>query len=254
MPAFIFSRILVVLVVLLIYALWVIIYLWLERRQRKDNKEKPVFFAVRKEKKDIVGKSRYVLGGGQTQQEAATGPQSESPDQNPGIFASENKKGHPRIPPEELDRVFNEPPQGETNEPLQIYVPLYDEKTEDEEADENEDYFEDTDEAEEAIPLQHAKLARGVRFEQLGEAYHTVVHYPDLTRKEKEDTGRILTEMKHTDMFEAVVSSHPEGENRVTYLIDTYLDAFYAKIAASMNESPTQRGVPSDFNIRDFIP
>ncbi|WP_300744580.1 hypothetical protein, partial [uncultured Rikenella sp.] len=164
------------------------------------------------------------------------------------IFAPASVPEHPRqIPPEDLDEVFGDVPDGEHNEPLDIYYPLYEESFPDTEAEEPED---DTEE----LPLLGRSLAQGVSFEQMGEVYRHVVHDPPITDEQKEETGRLLLGLKETDMFEAIVSGCPDGNDRVKNLIDTYLSAFHRRMAAETAESPSAQGVvPEGFDVRDYV-
>ena len=166
------------------------------------------------------------------------------------IFASASAPEHPRqIPSEELDEVFGEVPAGEQNEPLDIYYPLYEESFPDTEAEEPDD----EDETEE-LPLLGRSLAQGVSFEQMGEVYRHVVHDPPITDYQKEETGRLLLGLKETDMFEAIVSGCPDGNDRVKNLIDTYLSAFHRRMAAEAAESSSPQGVvPEGFDVRDYV-
>ncbi|MCD8567080.1 MAG: hypothetical protein LRY50_01505, partial [Geovibrio sp.] len=103
------------------------------------------------------------------------------------------------------------------NPPLDIDCPIPEEP---EPGDEEEEY--------EALQISGRSLAEGISFEQMGEAYRTVVHNPIITEEKKEETGRVLLYLKHTDMFEAMVSGEPEREDRVGGLIDSYLKAFHS--------------------------
>jgi hypothetical protein len=92
------------------------------------------------------------------------------------------------------------------------------------------------DEEYEALQVSGRPLAEGISFEQMGEAYRTVVHNPIITEEKKEETGRVLLHLKHTDMFEAMVSGEPEREDRVGGLIDSYLKAFHQRKAESQEK------------------
>lgn len=89
----------------------------------------------------------------------------------------------------------------------------------------------------------------------MGEVYrHVVQQSPIITTEQKEKAGRILLNLKQTDMFEAIVSGHPEGKDKVKDLIDTYLSAFQRKVYERSAESPSPQGaVPSDFDVRNYV-
>ncbi|MFA7136053.1 MAG: hypothetical protein WC125_09380, partial [Bacteroidales bacterium] len=95
--------------------------------------------------------------------------------------------------------------------------------------------------------------AQGVSFEQMGEAYRHVVHNPTITDEQKEETGRVLLNLKGTDMFEAIVSGQPGGGDKVDILINTYLTAFQKKVAERSAESLSPQGeVPTGFDVRMY--
>lgn len=234
-----------------IYAVWTMVYLnRLGKSQKKKNDVKEQSPAKRK-KGDIIGKSRFVLPlSGHSQTEAAVTPETESDTEKENIFAPASVPEHPRqIAPEELDDVFGIVPEGETNEPLDIDYPLVVKPFPEEEAEE----IEDEDESED-LPIKGKPVAQGVSFEQMGEAYRHVVHNPTITDEQKEETGRVLLNLKGTDMFEAIVSGQPERGDKVDILINTYLTAFQQKVAERSAESqPPQGEVPTGFDVRDFM-
>ncbi len=229
------------------YALWTVWYLF--RESRRNNCRPPVS-ADATVRREIIGKSRFVLDRRRSLPQAAVAAQTEKGIEKEDIFAPASVPEHPRqIPPEDLDEVFGDVPDGEHNEPLDIYYPLYEESFPDTEADEPDD----EDETEE-LPLLGRSLAQGVSFEQMGEVYRHVVHDPPITDEQKEETGRLLLGLKETDMFEAIVSGCPDGNDRVKNLIDTYLSAFHRRMAAETAESPSAQGVvPEGFDVRDYV-
>lgn len=229
------------------YALWTVWYLF--RESRRSNRRPPVSGAAPR-CQEIIGKSRFVLNRRRSLPQASIAAGTEKGIEKEPIFAPANAPEHPRqIPPEDLDEVFGEVPAGEQNEPLDIYYPLYEESFPDTEAEESDD----EDETEE-LPLLGRSLAQGVSFEQMGEVYRHVVHDPPITDYQKEETGRLLLGLKETDMFEAIVSGCPDGNDRVKNLIDTYLSAFHRRMAAEAAESPSPQGVvPEGFDVRDYV-
>lgn len=229
------------------YALWAAWYLF--RESRRSNRRPPVSDAAPR-RREIIGKSCFVLDRRRSLPQAAVAAETEKGIEKEPIFASASAPEHPRqIPPEDLDEVFGEVPAGEQNEPLDIYYPLYEESFPDTEAEESDD----EDETEE-LPLLGRSLAQGVSFEQMGEVYRHVVHDPPITDYQKEETGRLLLGLKETDMFEAIVSGCPDGNDRVKNLIDTYLSAFHRRMAAEAAESPSPQGVvPEGFDVRDYV-
>ncbi|GHT57775.1 conjugal transfer protein TraD [Bacteroidia bacterium] len=243
--------ILVLLIVFaVIYAIWTMVYLnRLGKTEKKKSDAKEQNPAKRK-KGDIIGKSRFVLPlSGQSPPEATVTSETELDTKKENIFAPASVPEHPRqIAPEELDDVFGAVPEGETNEPLDINYPLQVKPFPEEEAEETEDEDESED-----LPIKGKPVAQGVSFEQMGEAYRHVVHNPTITEEQQEETGRVLLNLKGTDMFEAIVSGQPGRGDKVDILINTYLTAFQKKVAERSAESLTlQSEVPAGFNIRMY--
>lgn len=238
-----------------IYAVWTMVYLSRERHSREKTEKKKNDAdgqsTVKCKKGDIIGKSRFVLPlSGQSRPEATVTPETESDTKKENIFAPASVPEHPRqIAPEELDDVFGAVPEGETNEPLNIDYPLQVKPFPEEEAEETEDEDESED-----LPIRGKPVAQGVSFEQMGEAYRHVVHNPTITDEQKEETGRVLLNLKGTDMFEVIVSGHPERGDKVDILMNTYLTAFQKRIAGKSAESPSPQGeAHSGFDARKFF-
>lgn len=231
------------------YALWTIRYFLKDRHRRTASEAFVGGDKIRR--KEIIGKSRFILARRHSLPQAAIGPENEQYSDKSDIFAPASVPERPRqIPPEELDEVFGDVPAGEQNAPLEIDYPLYEEPFPDTEAD----YFDDVEDDTEELPLSGRSLAQGIRFEQMGEVYRHVVHDPPITDYQKEETGRLLLGLKETDMFEAIVSGCPDGNDRVKNLIDTYLSAFQRRMAAGAAESPSPQGVvPEGFDVRDYV-
>lgn len=242
------------------YALWMMYFTMRESRRadgtgRKDKGAAPSS-GDKRMAGDIVGKSRFVLPvSGQSRPEAAVAAETESDTEKENSFAPANVPEHPRqIAPDELDEVFGQVPEGETNEPLDMDFPLYESfPEEDRESMEDSDFGDDEDENED-YPYEGKSYAQGVSYDQLGDAYRHVVHDPEITVQQKEETGRILLNLKGTDMYGAIVSGNPEREDKITSLIDTYLSAFDKRIAGESAQSPPVQGAfPPDFDVREYV-
>ena len=231
----------------IIYALWTMYFFISEnRRFQKENSETMLREQDKKKNKvDIVGKSQFVLKERIPVTQTAKEADNEKEKGKGNIFAlSDVPKEHSRIiPADKLDEVFGEVPPGEANPPLDIDCPMSEEP---ESEDEEEEY--------EALQVSGRSLAEGISFEQMGEAYRTVVHNPIITEEKKEETGRVLLHLKHTDMFEAMVSGEPEWEDRVGGLINSYLKAFHQRKAGESGENkPSATSVPKGFDIRNYV-
>ncbi len=198
------------------------------------------------ERREVIGKSLFVLPRSHSQTQAATSEKTVEKDEKANIFAPENVPQHPRqIPPEKLDEVFGAPPAGEANEPDEYDLPLYEEP--DYAAEDNED------ENDGSQPFAGRPRATGASFEQISEAYRAVVHDNPLTDEKQQEAGRTLLGLKQTDMFEAIVSAAPGGKGKVSALIDAYLAAYEKKMTAENGEGPSLRSdVPEGFDVRTF--
>lgn len=247
------STILVLLVAFtVIYALWTMFFFISEnRRLRKENREAILNEQDEKKRKgDIIGKSLFVLKERIPAPQTAKEPDNEKDNGNENIFVpSDVPKEHPGIiPADELDEVFGDVPPGQANPPLDVDCPMPEKPDKEEEEDQ------DGEEEYEALQVSGRLLAEGISFEQMGEAYRTVVHNPILTGEKKEETGRVLLNLKHTDMFEAMVSGEPEREDRVGGLIDSYLKAFHQRKAERSGENkPPEAPVPKGFDVRKYV-
>lgn len=246
----------VLLAVAVAYALWMMFYLTREshRTNRAGKTGGSAADSSRSviRKGDIIGKSHFVLPSrSHSQPLTATASENENRTENPDIFAPASVPEHPRqIPPDELDEVFGMAPEGEANEPLDIELPPDQETFPDDDAD----FFNDEDDENEDLPSRGRQSAQGLNFDELGDAYRQVVHNPTITDEQKEKTGRILLDLKETDMLRAIVSGKPEREDRVKSLIDTYLSAFHRRMSESSAESPSPQGVvPEGFDVREFM-
>lgn len=232
------------------YLLWVVRCLSVtgDGNVRGDHKKDDV--KGEKGRGDIVGASRFVLPQRLSQSEAATEIENGKGIENRIIFAKATIPEHPRqIPPEELDEVFGYPPDGVENDPLDIDFPLY-ESFPDERIEEP-DYDDDESESE---PIPGRTLAQGVSFEQMGEVYRRVALNQTITDEQKVETGRILSQMKGTDVFEAIVSGQLDGRDRVKELMDAYLGSFQQRMSGGKGESQSPQGeVPADFDVRNFV-
>ena len=231
----------------ILYALWTMYFFISEnRRFQKENRETMLREQdSKKNKSDIVGKSQFVLKERIPVTQTAKEADNEKEKGKGNIFAlSDVPKEHSRIiPVGELDEVFGEVPPGEANPPLDIDCPMSEEPE-----------YEDEEEEYEALQVSGRSLAEGISFEQMGEAYRTVVHNPIITEEKKEETGRVLLHLKHTDMFEAMVSGGPEREDRVGGLINSYLKAFHQRKAGESGENkPSATSVPKGFDVRNYV-
>ena len=80
------------------------------------------------------------------------------------------------------------------------------------------------------------------------------VETPDnATSEEKEEAGRVLVEIRKTDMFEQVVSGEPKKKTAAGKLMDDYFAAYHRRkreAGAMPDESSVK--APKDFDVRAF--
>lgn len=232
------------------YLVWVVWCLSVTGRGNVRDDTEDDDMEGRKRRGDIVGASRFVLPERLSKPQTTTEFENGKGIENRFIFAKATIPEHPRqIPPEELDEVFGYPPDGVENNPLDIDFPLY-ESFPDERIEEPE-YDDDESEGE---PIPGRTLAQGVSFEQMGEVYRRVALDQTITDEQKVETGRILSQIEGTDVFEAIVSGRIDGRDRVKELMDAYLRSFQEKMSRSDEESQSPLGkVPPDFDVRNFV-
>lgn len=208
------------------------------------------------EHRPIIGKSHFVLPPRrQPTPTTAISEKNESEAEKADIFAPEKQTEHPRqIPQEKMDAVFETPPAEESNEPDPEGIPFIEQEVSDYEADMDEEMDREEEEEAKSQPPAGRSLARGVRFEQIGEAYRTVSREAAPSEEKQQRVGRTLVELEQTDMFEAIVSASPEGADKVYDLMDSYLKAYYRRIAERAAESPPpQVSAPEDFDVQNYV-
>ena len=248
------AAILVVLILLVLcYGFWAVLY-WkrISSAVEESRGEEPQPLS----RHSIMGKSLYVLPSRrQPTPTTATGSETEKWEEKADIFAPEKQTEHPRqIPQEKLDAVFGTPPADESNDPDPEGVPFGESAASDYEADMDQEMDREEDEENESQPPAGRSFAKGVQFEQIGDAYRTVSREAEPTEEKKQRVGRTLVELEQTDMFEAIVSASPEGADKVYDLMNFYLKAYYRRIAERAAESPPpQVSAPEDFDVQNYV-
>ena len=239
--------------VIVLYALFVVLYLFRDRMQkRKKNAAKKSAFnpfrAVPKE--DIIGKSKFDIR--QSRTEATTLINNEKEKENASIFVEkEENKTSVAIPLDKLDEVFSkddlsDKDSNEINLEIENTPPEFEPDNDSEEIDEEETEEEDTE------GRAGVSMASGLDFNNLASMMRTVETPDNATSEEKEEAGRVLVEIRKTDMFEQVVSGEPKKKVVVSSLMDDYFTAFHRKQQeAGELEEPTVRA-PKEFDVRRF--
>lgn len=242
------GRIFIIAIVL--YLIFLAGYLVWERSvKRKRNAAKKTAFNP-SPKEDIVGKSGFVLRHSLPQ--ATTLIKSEKRDENTPTFAEENVKEEPQntpavIPPSELDKVFSSGQQTDDSGEIDLVI---NDEPEGEESEDDEGII-DTEESEEAGGLSGVNVASGLYFDDLSGMMKTVENPEAATTKEKEEAGRVLVEVRQTDMFEQVVSGEPKKKVTAGKLMDDYFAAYHRRKRSEMADEPSVKA-PNDFDVRSF--
>lgn len=234
---------------ILLYILFVVFYLLRERmlKRRKNATKKPAFNPFRAApKEDIIGKSKFDLR--QSRTEATTLINSEKEKENASIFVEEEeKKTSAAIPLDKLDEVFSnddlsDKDSNEINLEIENTPPEFEPDNDSEEIDEEED----------TEGRAGVSMASGLDFNNLASMMRTVETPDNATSEEKEEAGRVLVEIRKTDMFEQVVSGKPKKKVVVSSLMDDYFSAFQRKQReAEEIVEPTVKA-PTDFNVRNM--
>jgi len=186
---------------------------------------------------NIMGKSRFVLPDrSKPLQTPATSFESDNKEDKPSIFASETEeKRSAAVPPDKLDEVFANDP-----DPDELDIPP---------DDENEDAIDYTaeEEAEELNSIQGREVmfAEGLDYDDLKQISKVVKEQP---KSVNEETGKTLTALENTDMFEMLVSGDEGKRNWIQAIIDRNI-----RNRMPETESKTSGMDYGDFDIADFI-
>lgn len=237
---------------IVLYALVVAIYLLRERMQkRKKNAAKnPGFNPFRSTpKEDIVGKSKFDLR--QSRTEATTLIHNEKGIKNEPIFADENKKDAPVTPPlVESETVLSGESMTDKNS-NEINLVIENTPPELEPEYNNEDVDEEETEDEDTEGVAGVSIALGLGFEDLAGMVRAVETADSATSEEKEEAGRVLVEIRKTEMFEQVVSDEPKKQV-VSALMDDYFAAFHRKKREAGETDEPAVKAPKNFDVRSF--
>lgn len=237
---------------IMLYALVVVLYLLRERMQkRKKNAAKNLGFNPFRSapKEDIIGKSKFDLR--QSRTEATTLIHNEKGIKNEPIFANENKKEAPVTPPlvesETVlsDENMTDENSNEINLVIENTAPEFESEYNNEDIDEEETEDEDTE------GVAGVSIALGLGFDELAGMVRTVDNNEEASAEEKEEAGRVLVEMRKTEVFGQIASDEPK-KKVVSALMDDYFSAFHRKKReAGETDEPIVKA-PKDFNVRGF--
>ncbi len=235
----------------ILYVLWASVYLRYEKWRRRKAEKNAADILPRQDAPvtGILGESHFTLpiSSASVPTDAtlkpleATGNEKEKGTEKDNTFVPETENHPLQVPDEELDDVFNDTaPEGVSNEPLDIDVSL--------------DYEDEDEEA--GGYSEPGAMASGVSFEDMCAAVKVLAKAKDaVSEQEEREAGRTLTELQHTDMFEQLVTNHPQRAARVTELIDRHMESFRQEQLneATNTDSETDGDIPEEFGIDDIV-
>jgi len=274
------GRILITLIAL--YLLFVVCYLAWERgvkRRRNAARRKGGHPFRPAPVEDIIGKSQFDLRHSLPQ--ATTLTESEKRLENTSTFAAGNEKtDEPKpsamVPKEKLDEVFSSaqvtdsatsPATAHDSDTDDVDYAFDDrpdgeEQTEPAEADTPDGYSEtvDAEESDDGEEGEYADdetahagaMATGLKFDELSGMSRTVNDPDAATARERHEAGRVLTEVRQTDMFEQVVSGRPEKQTTAGRLMDEYMTEWRRKRREAGGDDEPGVKAPDGFDPRAF--
>lgn len=235
----------------MLYALVVAIYLvWERKAKRKKNAARRKGYNPFKAspKEDIIGKSKFTLRHSKPQ--ATTLEINEKGIENASIFATENGQTVIQDTPGEV--LQNQTGTGAfsgQSEDNSGEIDLVIENEPEGELDNDEDGDLDTWESEaEGDGAGGGSMAQGIGFEELAGMVRTVETAESTTTGQREEAGRVLVEIRKTEIFEQVADDEPK-KKVVSSLMDDYFTAFYRR-TETLPDGAIK--APADFNVRGF--
>ncbi|RGN46598.1 MULTISPECIES: hypothetical protein [unclassified Bacteroides] len=235
---------------ILLYALVVVIYLLWERKVKRGKntarkKGYNLFHPVPKE--DIIGKSKFTLRHSQPQ--ATTLEINEKAIENAVIFAGDNGQTDPRGIPAAVLRPAGETgtvPENSEADSGEIDIVIENEP--EGESDTGEEGDLDVWETEGTEDESAGGRATGIGFEELAGMARMVANAGCATPREREEAGRVLAEVRMTDIIGQIAPDEPK-KKVVSALMDDYFAAYYRLREA--DPAPAVKA-PADFDVRGF--
>lgn len=228
-----------------LYLLWLLLFLCYERWKRKKTEKTVTAILPRKNglNTEIIGKSKFVLPasvplGATLKPLGATTEKADNQIEKEPTFAAVSDEYPLQVPDEELDKMFDDaPPEGESNDPMDIDLSM--------------DYEEEEDETPERI--RPGAVATGVSFEDMCSAVK-VLNQPKgmVSEQEEQQAGRTLSELQHTDMMQQILSVEPKKTDRVSELINLHLNTFRKQQDEPEDEN-ANGNVPDNFGLNDIV-
>lgn len=230
---------------LALYITWMFLFLCYEQWKRRKSEKMVTSILPRKDglATDVIGKSTFILPaskplGATLKPVDAIIEKAENQTKKDSTFVPVSDNHPLQVPDKELDGMFDDaPPEGETNNPMDIEISM--------------DYEEDEEDTPERMPS--GTVASGVSFEDMCTAVK-VLNQPKGTASEQEErqAGRTLSELQNTDVMQQIVSSEPKKTDRVSELISLHLDAFRKQQGEPEEETEIGK-IPDCFGINDIV-
>ena len=241
-----------IILAIILYALFLVIYLFRERmiNRKKSAAAKTVFSPFRSTmKEDIMGKSKFDLR--QSRTEATALINNEKGIKNEPIFADgkENETPAATLSGESETVLSNENMTDENSNEINLEIentpPELEPEYETGDLDEEETEDEDTE------GVAGVSIALGLGFDDLAGMVRTVDNDRQASDGQKEEAGRVLVEIRKTELFEQFINDEPK-KKVVSALMDDYFSAFHRKKREAGETDEGAVKAPKDFNVRSF--
>lgn len=241
-----------IIAAIILYAVIVGCYLLWERSvKRKRNAARKKGYNPFKSpaKEDIIGKSNFILRHSKPQ--ATTLEINEKAAENHSIFADENKQADVQntpgtVPATDADGGLLSGQTGDNSGEIDIVISNEPEGEIEPDFDDGIDHDETDTEDEDEVT--GGGIAQGLGFDELAGAVRTVENVENASDEQKEEAGRVLAEVRQTELIEQVAPDEPK-KKIVSSLMDDYFTAYYRTREAQ--PQPTVKA-PADFDVRSF--
>ena len=234
----------IALTVIALYCLFTIYYIYKEDIKRVfGQKISPKTVEVKQPKEwlsesGIIGSTKPFLRQKETSADNLTANSQDVRKED--TFTSETKKQFPAVVSrEETEEIFSK----KENEPLGIDV-------ETEYPDDQNDEVE-FDEADELIVLTGG-IASGVTYEEIIETAATIGKI-NPSVEEKERAVDVINRAGKTDMFEQVVSSIPESDNRIKKMLEECDEKIKNRQLTVKTSKSTPKEISIDFDLNKYL-
>ena len=217
-------------ILMLLYNMWLVFYLVMERRQppqeptssEKEN-PKPV---EKKEDNGIIGKSNFKMPPKvpRTVPDTATADEGEAVNEEDITFADETDgQTSEDLTQEELAEIFSDHRGSDVR---------------------NDDDWDEED-------MQVEGYASGASFEDIDTAVRTVKKKTP-TKEEKQQAGKVFTQIKDSELLETIKERQAALGRRIMDLMDRYLDNPIPQTAFAPKPFKLPDSI-EDFDIRDYV-